>query len=93
MHRPAVFKKENTSQRASDPLFNLKTAAAVAQALLESGLDHALLLASSQYVTLAALLAYNLYFYTQKKDTSLLSGISRMRNYPIRLSVSISSIG
>lgn len=47
MHAGGPQKKENTSITVSDPFFNLKTTAAIAQALLEAGLDNPLLLASS----------------------------------------------
>jgi hypothetical protein len=45
-YRPAK-KGEYFQNPGSDPFFNLKTAAAVAQALLEAGLYYALLLVSS----------------------------------------------
>ncbi|WP_198015840.1 hypothetical protein [Paenibacillus sp. HW567] len=76
MHRTGQQNKKNVSEaEASCPFFNLKAAAAVAQTLLEARLNNALLLASSQNVALTTLLADNPHFYTQKKDTSLFSGI------------------
>ncbi len=48
MHLTGPQKKENTSRASgSGPFFNLKTAAAAAQALLEAGLYHSVLLVTS----------------------------------------------